>query len=152
MFSWFFAVKPELGPGFPPDWLGMPQGIPSGDYLVWQRYREIAKRQFERLYFNVRVGEPLEVSPDFPPEIISMAEAISRRRIDVVGETAAGWKLIELKFIVSAEAFGQILLYKVLWNTDPPDSRPVSLAVVTGRTNRDIVLACIAYDVELIVA
>lgn len=144
-------MKPELGVPFSAAWAGIPPGMPSGDFQVWLRYRDLTASLFEKLYFNVRVGEPVPVAEDLPPEIKEMAIALSRRRIDLVGEKGSGWSLVELKWDAGAEALGQILLYKALWLSDPPDSRPVSLSIVTNAFNKDINIACKVYDVEFLV-
>lgn len=145
-------MKPDLGTGFVASWEGIPPAMPAADLLIWQRYRARAAEIYERLYFNVRVGEPMPVVEELPPEIALMAEAVSRRRIDVVGETSDRWSLIELKFNAGAEALGQILLYSALWKIDPPDNRPVSTVIVSDRANKDLILACEIYGVKLFVA
>ena len=144
-------MKPELTLPFPSDWPGIPPGMPSGDFLLWQRWREQAASLFDRLYFNVRVGEPVPVAEDLPPEYIKMAVASSRRRIDLVGEKGSRWSLVELKWDAGAEALGQILMYKALWLSDPPDNRPVTMIIVTNSLNKDMKIACKAYNVELLI-
>ena len=144
-------MKPELSLPFPPDWQGIPPGIPSGDFLIWMRWRDQAALLFDQLYFNVRVGEPIPVAEDLPPEIKAMAVALSRRRIDLVGEKGPAWSLVELKQDAGAEALGQVLLYKALWLSDPPDSRSVRMTIVTNTFNKDMNIACKFYDVQFIV-
>jgi hypothetical protein len=80
-----------------------------------------------------------------------MAEDISRRRIDVVGEKPDGWFLIEVKYNAGPEALGQILMYKELWNQDPPDGKPVFTAIVTDRTAGQVSFAVKQYGVFLFV-
>ena len=144
-------MKPELSLPFPADWPGVPPGMPVGDFQVWDRWRVSAAGLFERLYFNVRVGEPIPMDESLPPELKAMSVALSRRRIDVVGEKASGWSLVELKWDAGAEALGQVLMYKALWLSEPPDRRPVSMSVVTNSFNKDMNIACKFYDVEFIV-
>lgn len=144
-------MKPDLLYSFASDWQGVPPGIPSGDLLIWFRYRAAAAKLFDRLYFNVRVGEPIAIDPDLPPEIIDMAIATSRRRIDVVGETSTDWGLIELKYNAGTESLGQILMYKALWLQDPPDFKAVNMVIVSDRANKDLLYCCKYYNVDLIV-
>ena len=144
-------MKPELILPFLPDWPGIPPGMPSGDYLIWLRWREQAASLYDQIYFNVRVGEPVPVAEDLPPELKDMAVALSRRRIDVVGEKASNWSLVELKQDAGAEALGQVLLYKALWLSDPPDSRFAGMTIVTNTFNKDINIACKFYNIDFIV-
>ncbi len=144
-------MKPDLSLSFPPEWQGVPPAIPALDFLLWQKYRVHAASLFSRLYFNVRVGESVNIDASLPPEIQVMALATSRRRIDFVGATPDFWTLIELKYDAGAEALGQILMYRALWLADPPDSLPLRLGIVSNISNKDLEVACKLYDVEIIV-
>ncbi len=144
-------MKPDFVNSFVSTWQGVPPGMPSGDLLIWFRYRLQAASLFDRVYFNVRVGEPIIFDVDFPPEIVDMAIATSRRRIDVVGETRTDWGLIELKYNAGSDSLGQILMYKALWLQDPPDTRAVNMLIVSDRANKDLAYACKYYNVDLIV-
>lgn len=144
-------MKPELGFPFSASWEGTPPAMPSQDLAIWLRFRDQAAGLFERIYFNVRVGEPVPVAEDLPPEIKALAVALSRRRVDVVGENLSGWSLFELKYNAGTEALGQILMYKALWQSDPPNARPVSMSIVSNIANKDLILACEVYNVKLLV-
>lgn len=144
-------MKPNLGTPYDTKWEGVPPAMPAQDYALWRRYRSVLIGEYDRVYFNVRVGEPIPVAEDLPPEIKIFSEAVSRRRVDVVAEKAAGWLLVELKYNAGAEGLGQILLYQSLWKSDPPDDRPVVPLIVSNFANKDLVLGCKFYGVELLV-
>ncbi len=144
-------MKPDLGTPFDTKWEGVPPAMPAQDYALWQRYRLKITDYFERVYFNVRVGEPIPVAEDLPPEIKAMGEAVSRRRIDVVLGRLTSWHLVELKYNAGAEGLGQILMYCALWKSDPPDDRLVVPVIVSNVANKDLALACKVYGVELLV-
>lgn len=144
-------MKPELGDPFLPGWKGYPPAMPTGDYEIWFRYRQELVGMFDEIFFNVRIGEPTPFPADTPPEMIVMVQALSRRRIDVAARNKDHWLLVELKLNAGTEALGQILLYKALWELDPPDHKPVSLAIVSDRANKDLILGCKYYNVSLIV-
>ena len=144
-------MKPELGDPFIPGWQGYPPAMPTGDYEIWIRYRHELAGMFDAIYFNVRVGEPTAFPADTPPEMAAMVQSLSRRRIDVAARNKDHWLLVELKFNAGTEALGQILMYKALWDLDPPDPLPVSLAIVSDRANKDLILACKYYNISLIV-
>lgn len=146
-----YQMKPELGPSFFPTWQGIPPGMPAGDLQIWLRYRDVGLSLWHRMYFNVRIGDPIFLEENYPEEIREMAQALSRRRIDVVGETMITWYLIELKYNAGTEALGQILMYRALWESDPPDNRLVKLFIITDRANKDLSAVCPIYGVELVV-
>ena len=144
-------MKPELGRVFVPTWMGYPPGMPSGDYEVWLRYRHQLVGFYDSLYFNVRIGEPIIFPADADPSMAILTAAISRRRIDVAASDGKQWLLVELKYNAGTDALGQILMYKALWSLDPPDTKPVVLAIVSDRANKDLLLACKYYNIQLIV-
>ena len=144
-------MKPELGPSFSPEWEGIPPAMPTGDLGIWLRYRSQLLGMYDRVFFNVRVGEPVPVPEGLPPEIEKMAIETSRRRIDVVAEGILDWLIVELKFNAGADALGQILMYKALWLSDPPDTRLVEMAIVSDRENKDLKIACQFYKIKLII-
>lgn len=144
-------MKPDLSLAYDYPWAGVPAGMPSGDFLIWDRFRRMFGSMFSKIYYNVRVGDPSPVPGGLPDEIQKMAEDVSRRRIDVVGEKADSWILIEVKYNAGPEALGQILMYKELWNQDPPDGKPVYTAIVTDRTAGQVSFAVKQYGVLLFV-
>ena len=144
-------MKPDLGPALTVEYNGYPPGMPAGDLIIWSRYQSALAGLYDKLYFNVRVGEPVLFDPDIPPEFAKMATDLSRRRIDVVAENSQCWFLMELKWDAGIESFGQILAYKTLWSSDPPDSRPVKIAIVTNRADRNLIFICKVYGIELII-
>jgi len=143
-------LKPDLGNSFLSGWNGIPPGMPTGDLLIWLRYRNKLASVYDHVYFNVRIGDPLFPTGDQPPEILDMAIAISRRRVDVVCEGPDHWLLIELKYNAGTESLGQILMYNALWRGDPPDGRGVRLSIISDRLNKDLIEACKYYNVDLL--
>lgn len=105
---------------------------------------------FTKIYFNVRVGEPVFLSDSYSTQYQEMATALTRRRIDLVGINAKGWHLLELKLNADVQPLGQILLYNALWRQDPPDARPVKLYIVSNVLNRGLSTACKLYGIQLI--
>ena len=143
-------MKPDFGASFLPEWEGIPPAMPTGDLGIWLRYRSQLLGMYDRVFFNARVGEPVPVPEGLPPEIEKMAIETSRRRIDVVAEEVLGWLIVELKKNAGTDALGQILMYKSLWLSDPPDARPVEMAIVSDRINKDLKASCQFYNIKLI--
>lgn len=144
-------MKPDLTQSFPPSWAGVPAGMPAQDYTIWLRYRPLFASQFTRVYFNVRVGEPAPKIAGLSPEIEKVAEDISRRRIDVVGEKENEWWLLELKALAGTDALGQMVMYKSLWESDPPDGRKVIPCIVTDRADINLTMSARSQGIVVIV-
>lgn len=99
---------------------------------------------FKRIYFSVRVGDPVLAAPGLEPEMQRVVEHVSRRIADLVGEKNDAWWIIELRPKASHGAIGSILTYRILWEEDPPDRRPVTAAVVTDYLDKNLLRV---YDV-----
>lgn len=135
-------MKPTLGDPFPPDWPGYPEQMSAEDHQIWLRFRELYSQEFKAFYFSVHVGEPIMWTEGLEEELALMVEHISRRRIDAVGEKDHEWWLIEFRKDAGPGAIGSILTYKILWEEDPPDNRPVVPVIVTDVMDVNIFRVC----------
>ena len=133
---------PALGEPLPPDWAGHPPQMSANDMNLWVRFRESYAQEFKNFYFDCHVGDPVLEAPDLEEEMQRVVEAVSRRRIDVVGEKENEWWLIELRQNAGPGAIGSILTYKTLWEEDPPDKRLVTPIIVTDYTDKNLVRVC----------
>lgn len=124
-------MKPDFGPSFPPTFAGRPAHMSSVDFVLWLRLTHQGSLPFERLFFDVAVGEGSAIQGDTPANVRSAWQRISRPRIDVVGEHAAGWTILELRGAAGPGAIGSLIVYRDLWLADPPDQRPIELVLVT---------------------
>jgi len=70
-------------------------------------------------------------------------------RADVVGERDSDWTLIELRANAGPGALGSLLVYRDLWNRDPPDERPLGLELVTDELHPDLADIVKANDIKL---
>lgn len=144
-------MKPSLGNAFPVDWNGVPEQMSSNDYRIWVALREWWADQYKNLYFSVRVGQATLQQEGLEDNMAKMIEFSSRRRIDVLGEKDAGWDIIELRANAGPGALGSVLLYKILWERDPPDLRQVNPIIVTDSTDANLLYAAEKLGIRLIV-
>ena len=144
-------MRPDLTAPFSPTFPRIPPGMLKPDFLIWKRFQAKFSSMFKTVYFNVRIGEPAPVIENLPIEIRKLAEDLSRRRIDIVGETVDNWWIIELKPSAGASALGQAILYRTLWRLEPPDQRPVVAAIVTDQTDVNIAIGARENGIVLIV-
>lgn len=140
-------MKPGLVDAFAPDWAGHPQQMSANDYEIWITYRIILPVLIKTIYFNVPVGDPILFSEGLEEDMARVVNAVSRRRIDVVGETDDAWHLIELRWNAGPGAIGSVLCYKALWDEDPPDQKLVIPVIVTNYTDENLIRACKKYGI-----
>lgn len=124
-------MPPDLGPRHPLDFAGRPPHMSAVDFELWKRFRVKFTLPFEALHFDAAVGRGAAPTPDVAPEVASAWQRLTRQRLDVVGASAAGWTIIELRGAAGPGAIGSLVVYRDLWLDDPPDARPVALWLVT---------------------
>lgn len=143
-------LGPELSGPLLPDWGGYPSGMSKNDFILWQRYQPLIQNSYLLFYFNVRIGEAILMQPDLEEDMLKLVEAISRRRIDVVGEATNHWAIIELRAHAGPGALGSILAYKSLWEMEPPDPRPVKMVIVSDFFDINLTRIAPLYNIETV--
>ena len=143
-------MKPNLGEAYSPDWAGVPAQMSSNDTAIWTRFQNIAPQYYKACYFSVLVGDATMWSEGLDEDMTRVVEHASRRRIDVVGETEEAWHIIELRQNAGPGAIGSVLTYKILWEADPPDDKPVFSIIITNTTDSNLAFACQKLGIKLI--
>ena len=108
-----------------------------GDVPLWQRFLAQHGEYFDRFEYDVHVGQGVDISPAWPEEIVRVALALTRKRIDAVGYRGSEVWLFEVKPDAGLSALGQILAYKALWERGRGKAASMYLAIVTDRVNPD---------------
>ena len=115
----------ELGEPFEITWRGDPQQMLPADVPLWHRFLDRYASNFERFFYNVRVGGP-DVSTIEGDEVLKrMWYLNTAKRIDAIGEKENEIWIIEVASSPYLRAVGQMLTYHFLWNLDPKINKPV---------------------------
>jgi hypothetical protein len=115
----------ELGEPFEITWRGDPQQMLPADVPLWHRFLDRYASNFERFFYNVRVGGP-DVSKIDGDEVLKrMWYLNTAKRIDAIGEKENEIWIIEVASSPYLRAVGQMLTYRFLWNLDPKINKPV---------------------------
>lgn len=88
---------------------------------------------FDDIDWQKRVGEGVELGPEYDQNIQAMAYQATRKRVDLVGYASDLTTIIELKDHVDLAAVRQALDYAALWIISPT-LPPVDKILVVGRT------------------
>jgi len=94
--------------------------------------------EYDRIEFNVRVGEGQELPPDTPDFVKELARSVSRPRIDVVASVSDVVRLIEVKVRAGLSSIGQLVGYRTLYFADHPGTARIELHIVAARTSPDV--------------
>lgn len=95
------------------------------DVPLWHRFLDRYASNFERFFYNVRVGGP-DVSKIEGDEVLKrMWYLNTAKRIDAIGEKENELWIIEVASSPYLRAVGQMLTYHFLWDLDPKINKPV---------------------------
>ena len=104
---------------------------------LWDRFLETSEIDYLDLLYDVHVGTLPDLPEDTSPEMERLAEAIYRKRIDVVMETVDEVWIIEVKPRAGMSALGQLLTYSELYEREFSPDKDLHLAVVCERLEQD---------------
>lgn len=116
---------------------------------IWARYLAATTEEFLALTYDLHLGEGAPVDPAWSPGTAAIVAAVSRKRLDVVGETADSIIIFEVKPRAGMGAMGQLLSYRELYLREHRPSKPVRMVCVCERVEPDIPRIFGQYGIEL---
>ena len=105
---------------------------------IWERFLADVPFRAVKISYDVHLGKGIPVNPDWPAWLVSVVRATSRKRADVVLETANAVWVLEIKVRASFSALGQLMGYGVLLLEEWEPRKPVRLAVICERVAADM--------------
>lgn len=140
----------ELGEPFEITWRGDPQQMLPADVPLWHRFLDRYASNFERFFYNVRVGGP-DVSTIEGDEVLKrMWYLNTAKRIDAIGEKKDEIWIIEVASSPYLRAVGQMLTYRFLWDLDPKINKPVKDALLCYYLDSDLEKVLKHHGVEVL--
>lgn len=112
------------------------------DIKIWEAFIDTHPDWYQEVAYDVKVGKGVEVPDEYPGNIKRDALALTRKRIDVVGWTAGGVDVIEVKPYAGLSAVGQVLSYRELLIRDRAPGVVVRPVIVTDVLQSDLELVC----------
>lgn len=117
---------------------------------IWKRFLEQTDLEFTRVIYDLHLGVgvlPLPADPEYMRRLLS---AVTKKRVDAVGETATDIWIFEVKPRISMSALGQLVTYFELYQQELRPVKPVMLAAIGEREAPDIRAAFELYAVNII--
>jgi len=140
----------ELGEPFEITWRGDPQQMLPADVPLWHRFLDRYASNFERFFYNVRVGGP-DVSKIEGDEVLKrMWYLNTAKRIDAIGEKENELWIIEVASSPYLRAVGQMLTYRFLWDLDPKINKPVKDVLLCYYLDSDLEKVLKHHKVEVL--
>jgi len=140
----------DLGEPFALTWRGDPPQMLPPDVPLWHLFLDRYASNFERFYYNVRVGGPdiSKIKGDLA--IAKMWYASTAKRIDVIAELKKEIWIIEIASAPYIRAVGQCLTYPFLWNLDPKINKPSRMVLLCYYIDSDLEMILKHYRVLII--
>lgn len=128
----------DLGEPFQISWRGDPAQMLPSDVPLWHRFLDRYAYEFDRFFYNVRVGGPDVSKIDGDEAIKRMWYLNTAKRIDAIGEKKNELIIIEVASSPYLRAVGQCLSYKFLWEEDPKIPKPAKMILVCPYIDSDL--------------
>ena len=123
--------------------------LPS-DVPLWHKFLDRYASNFQRFYYNVRVGGPDVSTIDGDEAIKRMWYLSTAKRIDVLAEKENELWIIEVASSPYLRAVGQMLTYHFLWDLDPKINKPVKDVLLCYYLDSDLEKVLNHYAVEVL--
>ena len=140
----------ELGDPFEITWRGDPQQMLPSDVPLWNLFLDRYASNFERFFYNVRVGGPDMTAIVADEAMKRMWYASTAKRIDCIGEKKKEIWIIEVASSPYLRAVGQCLSYKFLWEEDPKIKKPAKMILVCYFIDSDLKRILKHYGVTIV--
>lgn len=128
----------DLGREYEITWRGDPQQMLPPDVPLWHHFLDRYAANFDRFFYNVRVGGPDLSKINADEAMKRMWYASTAKRIDAIGEMKDEIWIIEVASSPYLRAVGQCLSYLFLWNEDPKIDKPAKMVLLCYFIDSDL--------------
>ena len=97
---------------------------------LWTAFLQTTDLDFTNVIYDLHLGEGMPPEPDEPESTTKLKLAVTRKRMDALGETAGAIWIFELKNRLGLSALGQLLAYFDLYNQEYDPVKPVYLGAI----------------------
>ncbi|MBA7607070.1 hypothetical protein ES703_14222 [subsurface metagenome] len=122
----------------------------SDEARIWTKFLETTALEFENIIYDLHLGMGILPVPGEPDFMKVLKLAVTRKRVDAIGETSDDIWIFEVKPRVGMSALGQLVTYFELYQEEYRPVKPVMLAAIGEREAPDIRSAFDLYAVNVI--
>lgn len=116
---------------------------------IWERFLAQYGMMFSGFSYDVRVGEGIQVRPEWGDEIARMAKLLTQKRIDVVAYRPGEIWIIEIKPHAGLSALGQVIAYEDLYRTKYSPQEAIRKAIICETVDPDLPPLLAQRDIQL---
>lgn len=126
-------------------------GMRLGDEVIWDEFVKNHPNFFLSVWYNVPLGEPYNNEEEKAEAKENGAYEVSQWRIDVLGETADAFVIIELRPHADARAIGNVIAYSKLLEKEWEPVKPVVGMILTDKISTIMETAAALCHVRMMV-
>jgi len=119
------------------------------DFPLWNKFLTEHGAEFKGFDYDVKIGEGVKPLTPVPNYLEKDLADLTKKRIDAVGYQSDGVQLFEVKPRAGTAALGQLLGYKVLYNSTFPNNKVKALVLVTSYLNQDEIQYYNSYNITI---
>jgi len=108
------------------------------DAAVWTRFLNRGGHGIEAVWYDVHVGKAVELPVNSPQWLHTVAQGVTRKRIDVVARQNGRYLIIEVKPYANQLALGQAFVYRRLFEVEFPSLGPSVGRIVCDQIDVDV--------------
>ena len=120
----------------------------ADEQAIWERFLVQLPWRAERIAYDVRLGDGVELPPETQEWVRKMAWSLSTKRVDAMVETRSEFVIIEVKGRAGLGAVGQLLGYLHLFVKQYRPQKRVKLALVCTELAPDLATVLVEYGIE----
>jgi len=124
----------------------MPLEVP-----IWERYLASTDLEFTSITYDVHLGVGVPPDPSWPTWLVKQVAAVSRKRVDVLCETADAVYIFEIKPRAGMGALGQLLAYEQLYRNEYHPTKPIIKVALAERVESDVPAVFAQFGIRLVV-
>ena len=124
----------------------MPLEVP-----IWMRFLASTDIEFISFRYDVHLGGGAPVDPSWPEWLVKQVAAVSRKRVDVTGETADAIWIIEIKPRAGMGALGQLLAYEQLYLAEFRPVKNIVKLALCERVEPDVPAVFARFGIRVVV-
>jgi hypothetical protein len=117
---------------------------------IWTKFLQATDLEFENITYDLHLGAGVLPLPGDPEYMRRLLSAVTKKRVDALGETKEDIWIFEIKPRISMSALGQLVTYFELYQEEYRPVKPVMLAAIGEREAPDIRSAFDLYAVNII--
>ena len=122
----------------------------EGEAKIWTKFLQTTGLEFEKITYDLHLGMGVLPLPGDPEYMRRLLSAVTKKRVDALGETREDIWIFEVKPRISMSALGQLVTYFELYQQEYGPEKAVMLAAVGEREAPDIRAAFDLYAVNII--